>query len=103
LIRSIVSWDIGRFSFLSNGDPGAMWARVKVMSATKNMVGMIRRRRRMVYWSIGGPDGPPDERFGLFASVYRGTVRTVRGRTRMGAFSSYRMNVAGPASRPARR
>src|SRR5438477_7266219 len=49
----MVACGSGRFSFFSNGEPGAACARTKVMRATKNIVGMISRRRRIVYWSIG--------------------------------------------------
>jgi hypothetical protein len=36
---------------LSNGDPGAAFASPNVMSETKKSVGIINRRRRMVYFS----------------------------------------------------
>src|SRR5690242_14035497 len=49
----MVSWGSVRLAFLSKGLPGAAWARLKVMRATKNIVGMINRSRRMTYLSTG--------------------------------------------------
>src|SRR6267378_3099943 len=49
--RSIVACRAGLSGFLSNGDPGAAFASPNVMSATKKSVGIINRRRRMVYFS----------------------------------------------------
>src|SRR6266403_2507753 len=49
----MVSCGSGRVGFRSKGLPGAARASVKVMSATKNIVGMISRSRRMTYLSTG--------------------------------------------------
>src|SRR5947207_50792 len=47
---------VGRFlspcALASNGEPGAACARKNTMTATKNMVGMSRRSRRIVYLSM---------------------------------------------------
>src|SRR2546427_6394851 len=48
---AIVSSGNGRLGFLSNGLPGARCARLKVIRATKNIVGMINRSRRITYLS----------------------------------------------------
>src|SRR5256885_13027836 len=49
----MVSCGSGRVGFRSKGLPGAARASVNVMSATKNIVGMISRSRRMTYLSTG--------------------------------------------------
>jgi hypothetical protein len=43
------------FSPLSQGPPGAAWARVKVTRRTMKSVGIISRSRRIVYFSTSPP------------------------------------------------
>src|SRR5712692_8877145 len=52
--RSMVDCGSGRFTLRSNGEPGAACASAKVMTATKNIVGMTRSRRRIAYASTSG-------------------------------------------------
>src|SRR5437762_12802432 len=97
----MVACGSGRFSFFSNGEPGAAWARTKVMRATKNIVGMISRRRRIVYWSIGSRALLTNQI--AYLRVYTATQSARFAFSASSQAADDRWNDTGPASRPARR